>query len=258
MPGEQSESSMREICSSSVVSMFTSIPWPLRIVLLVDCTCSISMHSLVLMYDIFRYNILGLAAVRVGDSFFDNVDGRATALATALLENIDSMELHHIRQLLHLVVIPTVKVCPVNLWDPWLGQLLPPVLIHCHRVLSTAWTSLLQEGFVKAPGTWAAANTLDMGDGSSIQQIKTEVMKEKLLRDLTRETCNLLSTTASPALNRSSQPDQSQGNGVGIDAVSFHFNAAASLIGYAVQSPKFSSVFIADVLSLHWISFSCS
>lgn len=203
------------------------------------------------MHAISRYNILGLAAVRVGDSFFDDADGWAAALATALLENIDSMELHHIRQLLHLVVIPIVKVCPVNLWDPWLGQLLPPVLIHCHRVLSTGWTSLLQEGSVKAPGTWAAISTSDMGDGSSIQQIKTEVMKEKLLRDLTRETCNLLSTAASPALNRSSQPDQSQGNGVGIDS-------ATSLIGYAVQSPKVSSVFISDVLYLHCILFSCS
>lgn len=184
-----------------------------------------------LTYDVpsaFRYNILGLAAVRTGDRFFDNSDGRAGALATALLENIEHMELHHIRQVLHLVVIPVVKVCPVVLWDMWLGQLLPPVLIHCHRVLTPAWRSLLQEGSVKGPNIWGGGSAT--GNSSSPQQIKSEVMKDKLLRDLTRETCHLLSSAASPALNRGSQIDQNQGDG-GMDVMVQQFNIAGSLIG---------------------------
>lgn len=186
-----------------------------------------------LTYDVpsaFRYNILGLAAVRTGDRFFDNSDGRAGALATALLENIEHMELHHIRQVLHLVVIPIVKVCPVVLWDMWLGQLLPPVLIHCHRVLTPAWRNLLQEGSVKGPSIWGGGSTTGLGNSSSPQQIKSEVMKDKLLRDLTRETCHLLSSAASPALNRGSQIDQNQGDG-GMDVMVQQFNIAGSLIG---------------------------
>lgn len=186
-----------------------------------------------LMYDMpsaFRYNILGLAAVRTGDRFFDNSDGRAGALATALLENIEYMELHHIRQVLHLVVIPVVKVCPVVLWEMWLGQLLPPVLIHCHRVLTPAWRSLLQEGSVKSPSVWGGGNVAGLGNSSSPQQIKSEVMKDKLLRDLTRETCHLLSSAATPALNRGSQIDQNQGDG-GMDVMVQQFNIAGSLIG---------------------------
>lgn len=176
-----------------------------------------------------RYNILGLAAIRVGEGFFVEVDGRSAALATALLENIEHMELHHTRQLLHLVVIPLVKVCPAALWDPWLRLLLPPVLIHCHRVLTTAWTSLIREGSVKIPSNRSVGS--DINYQSSMQQIKSEVIKEKLLRDLTRETCQLLSTAASPALNRTTQQDTSEGDGGGMDVAGLQqLNTGNSLI----------------------------
>lgn len=146
-----------------------------------------------------------------------DTDGRPAAMATALLENIEHMELHHIRQLLHLVVIPVVKVCPANLWDPWLRLLLPPILIHCHRVLSISWTSLIKEGALNIPSNWSL-NT-DVSNQSSMQQIQSEVMKEKLLRDLTRETCQLLSTAASPTHNRATQQDASEGDGGSMEVV---------------------------------------
>lgn len=180
------------------------------------------------------YNILGLAAIRVGEGFFVEVDGRSAALATALLENIEHMELHHTRQLLHLVVIPLVKVCPAALWDPWLRLLLPPVLIHCHRVLTTAWTSLIREGSVKIPSNRSVGS--DINYQSSMQQIKSEVIKEKLLRDLTRETCQLLSTAASPALNRTTQQDTSEGDGGGMDVAGLQqLNTGNSLIWFLLQ-----------------------
>jgi exportin-5 len=174
----------------------------------------------------YRYNILGLSATRIGEGFFVDVDGRSAALATALLENIQHMELHHVRQLLHLVIIPVVKMCPITLWDPWLRQLLPPVLIHCHRVLTTAWTSLIKEGSVKIPDNWS----VNASNQNSTQQIKSEVIKEKLLRDLTRETCQLLSTAASPALNRSTPQDGIEGDSGGMEVVGSQFNSATSLI----------------------------
>lgn len=177
-----------------------------------------------------RYNILGLSATRIGEGFFADVDSRPAALAIALLENIEHMELHHIRQLLHLVIIPVVKVCPVTLWDPWLRQLLPPVLIHCHRVLTTAWTSLIREGSVKIPGNWSVSIASDANNQSSTQQIKSEVIKEKLLRDLTRETCQLLSTAASPSLNRTTQQDATEGDGGGMEIAGLQFNSANSLV----------------------------
>ncbi|KAG0582809.1 hypothetical protein KC19_3G087700 [Ceratodon purpureus] len=178
------------------------------------------------------YNILGLSATRIGEGFFVDVDGRPAALATALLENIQHMELHHIRQLLHLVIIPVVKMCPITLWDPWLRQLLPPVLVHCHRVLTTAWTSLIKEGSVKIPDNWSVSTS----NQNSTQEIKSEVIKEKLLRDLTRETCQLLSTASSPALNiRTTPQDGVEGDGGGMEVAGSPFNPATSLIWFLMQ-----------------------
>ncbi|XP_024381271.1 protein HASTY 1 isoform X2 [Physcomitrium patens] len=180
------------------------------------------------------YNILGLAAIRLGEGFFVDTDGRPAAMATALLENIEHMELHHIRQLLHLVVIPVVKVCPANLWDPWLRLLLPPILIHCHRVLSISWTSLIKEGALNIPSNWSL-NT-DVSNQSSMQQIQSEVMKEKLLRDLTRETCQLLSTAASPTHNRATQQDASEGDGGSMEVVGTQqLNKMNNLVWFLLQ-----------------------
>ncbi len=174
---------------------------------------------------VVRYNVIGIAAVRLGEGFFDDSGGRATALATALLENLESMQINHIRYLLHAVVIPMVRSCPRSRWDPWLRLVLPPILIHCYGVLSTAWTSLLEEGTIKVPGKW--------GHGSSAQEMKTEVMKDKLLRDLTRETCHLLSTAASTAFNPSptTPEQQSHGEGTSMDVVGIQFSISDSLIG---------------------------
>lgn len=177
-----------------------------------------------------RYNILGLSASRIADGFFVDVDDRPAAVAVALLENIEHMELHHIRQLLHLVIIPVVKACPAALWDPWLMRLLSPVLIHSRSVLTSAWTSLIRDGSVKIPDNWSVSATLDGNSQSSTQQMKSEVIKEKLLRDLTRETCQLLSTAASPSLNRTTQQDAGEGDGGGMEVAGLQFNSANSLV----------------------------
>ncbi|BFG37079.1 hypothetical protein CerSpe_233530 [Prunus speciosa] len=135
------------------------------------------------------YNVLGLAT-SVGDSFYKCLDSQSVALA--LVENIHSMEFRHIRLLVHSVLIPLVKFCPVDLWETWLEKLLHPLFQHSQQALSCSWSSLLREGRAKVPDAHAILAGSDL---------KVEVMEEKLLRDLTREICSLLSVIASPQLN---------------------------------------------------------
>lgn len=107
------------------------------------------------------------------------------------MENIQSMEFRHIRQLVHAVIIPLVKFCPPDLWEIWLEKLLQPLFLHCQQVLSISWSSLLHEGRAKVPDSLSV----------SVGDLKVEVMEEKLLRDLTREICSLFFVIASPPLN---------------------------------------------------------
>ncbi|CAI0384286.1 unnamed protein product [Linum tenue] len=135
------------------------------------------------------YNVLGMATT-IGHPFFKCFDIDSVALA--LMENIQSAEFRHLRQLIHSVLAHLVKSCPPEMWEIWLEKLLHPLLIHLHQVLSFSWSSLLHEGRAKAPDVQCILATSDL---------KVEVMEEKLLRDLTREMCALLSIMASPSLN---------------------------------------------------------
>ncbi|XP_022143035.1 protein HASTY 1 [Momordica charantia] len=135
------------------------------------------------------YNILGLSAT-VGDSFFSCLDIHSVSLA--LMENVHSMEFRHLRQLVHAVIIPLVKVCPPHLWDVWLEKLLMPLIQHTQQCLNSSWSSLLHEGRANIPDVLGICSETDL---------KVEVMEEKLLRDLTREVCSLLAIMASSPLN---------------------------------------------------------
>ncbi|KAL8545620.1 hypothetical protein ACS0TY_005666 [Phlomoides rotata] len=135
------------------------------------------------------YSILGLSAT-LGDSFFRCIDPHSVIVA--LTENIQYMEFRHIKQLVHLALIPLVKCCPLDLWEVWLEKLLHPLLLHVWQALSSSWLSLLQDGKTKVP------DLLGVLAGSDL---KVEVMEEKILRNLTREICSLFSVLASPGLN---------------------------------------------------------
>lgn len=136
-----------------------------------------------------RYNVLGLSAT-IEDYLFKVLD--PNSVAAALMENIQTMEFRHIRQLVHSTLVPMVKCCPADMWDRWLEKLLHPLLIHSQRALGISWSSLLQEGRAKVP---------DLHGIQAGSDLKVEVIEEKLLRDLTREICSLLSVLASPGLN---------------------------------------------------------
>ncbi|KAI3747386.1 hypothetical protein L6452_09841 [Arctium lappa] len=135
------------------------------------------------------YNVLGLSTT-VGDSFFRSTDIEAIDLA--LMENISSMEFRHMRQLVHSILIPLVKNCPSDLWDVWLKRLLYPLFAFSHQALRCSWSGLLDEGRAKVPDLHGILGGSDL---------KVEVVEEKLLRDLTREICSLLSVLGSPGLN---------------------------------------------------------
>ncbi|KAK7284295.1 hypothetical protein RJT34_19040 [Clitoria ternatea] len=135
------------------------------------------------------YNVLGLSTT-MGDSFFKYLDVHYVAIA--LMENIQSMEFRHIRQLVHSTLIPLVKHCPLDMWEIWLEKLLHPLFVHVQQALSCSWSSLLQDGRANVPDVHGILGGSDL---------KVEVMEETLLRDLTREMCSLLTVIASPPLN---------------------------------------------------------
>jgi len=136
-----------------------------------------------------RYNVLGLSTT-IGDLFFKFLD--VNSVAVALMENIQSMEFRHIRQLVHSVLVPLVKHCPPDMWEIWLEKLLHPLFVYAQQALSCSWSSLLHGGRAKVP---------DLHGILAGSDLKLEVMEEKLLRDLTREICSLLAIISSPSLN---------------------------------------------------------
>lgn len=154
------------------------------------------------------YNVLGLSTT-LGDSFFRGLDIHSVELA--LMENIQSMEFRHIRQLVHSVLILLVKYCPSDTWDVWLEKLLHPLFHYSQQALSCSWSSLLHEGRAKVPDVCGILAGSDL---------KVEVMEEKLLRDLTREICSLLSTIASPLLNTGLPCLEQSGHVIRVDSSS--------------------------------------
>lgn len=155
------------------------------------------------------------------------------------MENIQSMEFRHIRQLVHSVLIHVVKFCPLDMWEVWLEKLLNPLFIHCQQVLSSSWSSLMHEGRAKVPDIHGIVAGSDL---------KVEVMEEKLLRDLTREICSLLSTMASSGLNNGIPPIEQSGHFNRVDVLSLKdldAFASNSMVGY-----------VAYILFLTRIAFS--
>lgn len=172
------------------------------------------------------YDVLGLSTT-VGDAFFKCLDIDSVVLA--LMENLQSMEYRHLKQLIHLVIIPLVKSCPPNLWGTWLEKLLHPLFIYAQQALSSSWSSLLNEGRAKVP------DSCDILGGSDL---KVEVMEEKLLRDVTREVCALLSALASPGLNTGLPSLDHSGHVTRIDASSLKdldVFASTSIVGFLLK-----------------------
>lgn len=182
------------------------------------------MYLTLIQFSGSRYNVLGLSAT-IEDYLFKFLDPNSVSLA--LMENINSMEFRHIRQLVHSAVIPMVKCCPSDMWEGWLEKLLHPLLIHSQQALSCSWSSLLQEGRAKVP---------DLHGILAGSDLKVEVMEEKLLRDLTREICSLLSVLASPGLNAGLPSLEQSGHFGRVDVSSLRnldTFASCSMVGYA-------------------------
>ena len=67
------------------------------------------------------------------------------------MENIQSMEFRHGRQLVLSALIPLVKRCLMEMWEAWLENVLHPLFIHAQQALTFSWFSLLNEGKAKVP-----------------------------------------------------------------------------------------------------------
>ncbi|KAA8545010.1 hypothetical protein F0562_019773 [Nyssa sinensis] len=172
------------------------------------------------------YNVLGLSAT-IGDSFFKCSDAHSITLA--LMENIQSMEFRHMRQLVHSTLILLVKCCPSDLYEEWLEKLLHPLFLHSQQALSCSWSSLLQEGRAKVP---------DLHGIVARSDLKVEVMEEKLLRDLTREICSLLAVLASSGLNAGLPSLEQSGHVNRVDMSSLKdvdAFASSSMVGFLLK-----------------------
>jgi len=171
-----------------------------------------------------RYNVLGMSTT-IGDSFFTNLD--VYFAAVALMENIQSMEFRHLRELVHCIFIPLVKNCPVDMREIWLEKLLRPLFVHVQQALSCSWSSLLQDGRAKVPDTHGILSGSDL---------KVQVMEETFLRNLTRWMCSLLFVIASPPLNTGIPSLEHSGHIIPFDmssVKSLDAVASCSLVGYA-------------------------
>ncbi|XP_004494659.1 protein HASTY 1 [Cicer arietinum] len=172
------------------------------------------------------YNVLGLSTT-IGDSFFKTLD--VHSVAVAIMENIQSMEFRHLRQVVHSILIPLVKHCPLDMRELWLEKLLHPLFVHVQQALSCSWSSLLQDGRAKVP---------DIHGILSGSDLKVEVMEETLLRDLTREMCSLLSVIASPPLNTGIPSFEQSGHVIRYDmssVKSLDTVASCSLVGFLLK-----------------------
>lgn len=148
------------------------------------------------------------------------------SVALALMENIQSMEFRHTRQLVHSVLIPLVKYCPSDMWDVWLEKFLHPLFHYSQQALSCSWSSLLHEGRAKVPDVHGILAGSDL---------KVEVMEEKLLRDLTREISSLLSAIAGPPLNTGLPSLEQSGHVSRVDVSSLkdlNAFASSSMVGF--------------------------
>ncbi|XP_051115306.1 protein HASTY 1 [Andrographis paniculata] len=172
------------------------------------------------------YSILGLSAT-LKDSFYRRMDPHF--VISALVENIQYMEFRHLKQLLHLALIPIVRCCPTDLWEVLLEKLLHPLLLHVSHALSSSWSSLLRDGRAQVPDLIGILPGPDL---------KVEVMEEKLLRDLTREIGSLLSVFSSPALNTGLPSLEQAGQVSHMDASSLrdlNTFAANSMVGFILN-----------------------
>lgn len=165
-------------------------------------------------------------------------------VAIALMENIQSMEFRHIRQIVHSVLIPLVKHCPPDMWEIWLEKLLHPLFVYAQQALSHSWSSLLQDGRAKVPDVHGILAGSDL---------KLEVMEEKILRDLTREMCSFLSVIASPPLNTGLPSLEQSGHVSRVDTSSLKSLdtlASTSMVGYVF-------CLLWNLLHLHFATFVC-
>ncbi|EPS62225.1 hypothetical protein M569_12567, partial [Genlisea aurea] len=172
------------------------------------------------------YSILGLSAT-LGDSFFRCIE--AQSVLVALMENLEHMEFRHVKQLVHLSLIPMVKFCPPDLWEMWLEKLLHPLLLHVGPNLTSAWSGLSRDGKAKVPDLRGVPAGSDL----------TEIMEEKLLRNLTRDICALFSSLASPGLN-TGLPSLDQTIPVDTSEVDMIDIASKSIIGFVLNSKSLS------------------
>ncbi|VAI45168.1 unnamed protein product [Triticum turgidum subsp. durum] len=125
------------------------------------------------------YNFIGLC-ITIKGAFPKLLE--SLSVGNAFTEALECMELRHLGKLIHLVVIPLVKHCPVEILE-WTVNLLEPILLECEDRLHGTWFYLL---YKRQPH-----NLLNYGNlvGEDEQINKT---RYKLLLEFTRKVSDLL------------------------------------------------------------------
>ncbi|KAL4423234.1 hypothetical protein ABPG77_000026 [Micractinium sp. CCAP 211/92] len=109
------------------------------------------------------------------------------AYSQSIFAYVDTLEHQHVRIILRHVLIPHIRSCADRHLRPWLVPALAALAPHMHTRLTSAWGSL------QAP----AAGPSSTEDSASAND---EIIRERLLRELTQEYATLLKELATRTL----------------------------------------------------------
>lgn len=103
----------------------------------------------------------------------------ATLLWKALTEESVGITLHSWRHMINLVVRNVVKNCPLEYFDSFMVEFLPPVCMKLNELLNERWSIVYQKG-------------LRLDGNESDEQLSEEMLEEHMLRQLTQVIDRLL------------------------------------------------------------------
>ncbi|BDA43725.1 Exportin-5 [Coccomyxa sp. Obi] len=134
------------------------------------------------------YQTLGTIASQI--SGFYQMTALLPAWQAALVGDLAVMPTQHLRMLIRHIIIPLVKACPPTHRNTWLLPILAPLLPHVLARLSADWTRVVANS-----GTQAAAAAVNgVHTSEAPVAAESEVIAERLLRELTAEHITLLTT----------------------------------------------------------------
>lgn len=138
------------------------------------------------------YSTFALFSVHAPAAFYPN-QALASVCSGSMLAHLPHMELRHIRQCVHAAVRPIMGRCPQAHRALWQAALVNPLCASLHDRLAAAW---MDTRVVNATKTM---DKREEDDNDSVDDAEVEdLISERILREITRDHCAILSNVASP------------------------------------------------------------